>query len=104
MSVKGEQAKALFSEGYNCAQAVFLVFAEDYGLSREAALKLSSSFGGGLGRLQEVCGAVLGMSMALGLIEGNTDPKDKLSHYEKVRERRLYLPRTDCVRRQKKLR
>lgn len=82
---KGEQAKALFLEGYNCAQAVFVVFAQDYGISRESALKLSSSFGGGFGRLKEVCGAVCGMSMALGLAEGNTDPKEKLAHYEKVR-------------------
>lgn len=86
MSLKGEQAKALFQEGYNCAQAVFLVFAEDYGISRDAALKLASSFGGGFGRLREVCGAVCGMSMALGLAEGNTDPQGKLAHYEKVRE------------------
>lgn len=85
MSQKGEQAKALFLEGYNCAQAVFVVFAEDYGISREAALKLSSSFGGGFGRLREVCGAVCGMTMALGLAEGNTDPEGKLAHYEKVR-------------------
>ncbi|MBQ4087785.1 MAG: C_GCAxxG_C_C family protein [Clostridia bacterium] len=85
MSAKGEQAKALFLEGYNCAQAVFVVFAEDYGISREAALKLSSSFGGGFGRLREVCGAVCGMTMALGLAEGNTDTAGKLAHYEKVR-------------------
>lgn len=85
MSEKGEKAKALFLEGYNCAQAVFVVFAEDYGLSREAALKLSSSFGGGFGRLREVCGAVCGMSMALGLAEGNTEPDGKLAHYETVR-------------------
>ncbi len=85
MSKKGEVAKALFQEGYNCAQAVFLAFAEDYGISREAALKLSSSFGGGFGRLREVCGAVCGMTMALGLAEGNTDPTGKLAHYEKVR-------------------
>ena len=86
MSVKGEQAKALFLEGYNCAQAVFVVFAEDYGISREAALKLSSSFGGGFGRLREICGAVCGMTMALGLAEGNTTVEGKLEHYEKVRE------------------
>lgn len=85
MSNKGEAAKALFREGYNCAQAVFVVFAEDYGISREAALKLSSSFGGGFGRLHEVCGAVCGMAMALGLAEGNTDTAGKLAHYEKVR-------------------
>lgn len=85
MSKKGEAAKALFREGYNCAQAVFVVFAEDYGISREAALKLSSSFGGGFGRLREVCGAVCGMTMALGLAEGNTDTEGKLAHYEKVR-------------------
>lgn len=85
MSEKGEQAKALFEEGYNCAQAVFVAFAEDYGISREAALKLSSSFGGGFGRLREVCGAVCGMAMALGLAEGNTTVDGKLEHYEKVR-------------------
>ena len=85
MSLKGEKARALFQEGYNCAQAVFVVFAEDYGISREAALKLSSSFGGGFGRLREVCGAVCGMAMALGLAEGNTDADGKLAHYEKVR-------------------
>ena len=85
MSEKGENARSMFLEGVNCAQAVFAVFAEDYGIPREQALKLSSSFGGGLGRMGEVCGAVSGMAMALGLAEGNTDKEGKLAHYEKVR-------------------
>ena len=67
MSRYGEEAKALFENGYNCSQAVFLVFCEQYGLSRETAARLASSFGGGMGRLREVCGAVSGMLMAIGL-------------------------------------
>lgn len=86
MSQRAQTAKELFEEGYNCAQAVFVVFAEDYGISKNAALKLSSSFGGGVGRMHEMCGAVLGMVMALGLAEGNTDKDKKLEHYEKVRK------------------
>ena len=86
MSKRGEYAKQLGKEGYNCSQAVFLAFAEDYGLSRSAALKLSSSFGGGFGQKREVCGAVCGMVMALGLIEGYDDPKGRDAHYKKVRD------------------
>lgn len=86
MSAKSEKAIALHKEGFNCSQAVFAVFAEEHGLSHETALKLSSSFGGGFGRLGEVCGAACGMVMALGLIEGSTDAEVKLAHYKKVRD------------------
>lgn len=82
-----EKAKALFCEGYNCAQAVFLAFAEEFGMDRETALRISSSFGGGMGRLREVCGAVSGMFMALGLAEGYTGPKDqegKMAQYARI--------------------
>ena len=78
-------AKELFLNGYNCAQSVFMAFSDLTGLTREASAAISSSFGGGFGRLREVCGAVCGMTMALGLAEGNTDTAGKLAHYEKVR-------------------
>ena len=76
---KGEKAKALFLEGYNCAQAVFGAFAEDFGLDLELAMKLSSGFGGGMGRLREVCGAVSGMFMVFDMKHGYTSPTDKES-------------------------
>ncbi len=79
---KGEKAKALFLEGYNCAQAVFGAFAEDFGLDFELAMKLSSGFGGGMGRLREVCGAVSGMFMVFDMKHGYTSPTDKESKME----------------------
>lgn len=80
-----EKAMSLFKEGYNCSQAVFLTFSDELGLDREMALKLSSSFGGGMGRLREVCGAVSGMFMVAGLKRGYTSPDDmesKKEHYK----------------------
>lgn len=82
-----ERAVALFKQGYNCSQSVFAAFSEELGMDQETALKISSSFGGGMGRLREVCGAVSGMFMVLGLKEGYTDPSDgslKAQHYQKV--------------------
>lgn len=84
-----ELAKALFEQGHNCAQAVFLAFSDLTGLDRSAAMKLSSSFGGGMGRLREVCGAVSGMFMAAGLLYGSdsTDSQEeKAAHYARIRE------------------
>lgn len=69
-----EKAKEYFLSGYNCAQSVFMAFCEETGLDEETAAKLASSFGGGMGRLREVCGAVSGMFMAAGLIKGYSDP------------------------------
>lgn len=84
-----ELAMSLFEQGYNCAQAVFLAFSDVTGLDKSAALRLSSSFGGGMGRLREVCGAVSGMFMAAGLLygteEGSTQ-EDKAEHYARIRE------------------
>jgi C_GCAxxG_C_C family probable redox protein len=82
-----EKAMANFKEGYNCAQSVFLAFCDVYDMDFETALKLSSSFGAGMGRLREVCGAVSGMFMVAGLVYGYTDPKDhkaKTEHYERI--------------------
>lgn len=73
---KGEKAKALFLQGYNCAQAVFSAFAEDMGIDFDMAVKLSSGFGGGMGRLREVCGAVSGMFMVFSNKHGYTSPTD----------------------------
>ena len=84
-----ERAVALFKQGYNCSQSVFAAFSEELGMDLETALKISSSFGGGMGRLREVCGAVSGMFMVLGLKEGYTDPKNsslKTQHYQKVQK------------------
>ena len=89
MQTKRQKAEAYFKAGYNCAQAVLLAFAEECGLPRKSAAKLASSFGGGMGRLREVCGALSAMFMAAGLIEGYDDPLDaegKTRHYEHIRE------------------
>ena len=84
-----ERAVQNFLDGYNCAQSVFLAFAPDLGLTDEMALRLSSSFGGGMGRLREVCGAVSGMLMAAGALYGYTSPTDdtaKAAHYALVQD------------------
>lgn len=89
MSKRSEKAKELFLSGYNCSQAVLGVFCEEYGLDFDTAMKLSSSFGGGMGRMREVCGTVSGMFMAAGLIYGfsNTSDKDaKAELYKKIQE------------------
>lgn len=84
-----QKAMALFKEGYNCSQSVFLAFEELYELDRETALKISSSFGGGMGRLREVCGTVSGMFMTAGMLCGYTSPTDqteKAAHYARIQE------------------
>lgn len=78
---KKEEAINIFNNGFNCSQAVLSVFCEDLGLDKKTALRISSGFGGGL-RKGEVCGAVSGAIMTLGLkhghfIEGDTESKDK---------------------------
>ncbi len=72
-----EQALTYFYDGYNCSQAVFMAYSDLYNMDKELAAKISSSFGGGMGRLREVCGAVTGMFMVLGLHYPATDVKDK---------------------------
>ena len=81
---RGDIAKNLFLEGYNCSQAVAGAFSDVLEIDKETLIKLSSSFGGGMGRLREVCGAVSGMFIVLGLLEGYTDTSDanhKKEHY-----------------------
>lgn len=69
-----EQAVALFMEGYNCAQSLAGAFADAAGMDQRVMLKLASSFGGGMGRLREVCGAVSGSLMILSLVYGYDTP------------------------------
>lgn len=86
---RAERAEEYFLEGYNCCQAVFLAFAGRYGIEKETALKLSCSFGGGMGRMRQVCGAVSGMALVCGMETGNTDSKDKITktkNYECMRK------------------
>jgi len=83
------KALSYFDEGFACSQSVLLAFAEELGLNENAAKLISSTFGGGMGRLRQKCGAVTGGFMVLGLAYGNSDPKDmdaKLASYKKVRE------------------
>ena len=88
-SVYAQKAMDLFKEGFNCSQSVFLAFEDMYKMDPKTALKLSSSFGGGMGRLREVCGAVSGMFMVAGVLYGYDDPKDyeaKKVHYERIQQ------------------
>lgn len=85
----GERARSLFLEGYNCSQSVVGAFCEELGLEKEQALRMASSFGGGMGRLREVCGCVSGMLMILGYLYGYDDPKvydGKKELYGRVQE------------------
>ncbi len=85
----GERAEALFRQGYNCAQAVVCAFEDVTGLDTAAAARLSASFGGGMGRLREVCGTVSGALLVLGMACGYDDPRDmeaKKTHYRRVQE------------------
>ena len=72
-----ERARELFQSGYNCCQAVVGAYAEALGLDFDEAMRLSAALGGGVGRMREVCGAVLGMGIVLGLHDGSADPKDR---------------------------
>jgi C_GCAxxG_C_C family probable redox protein len=86
---RGILAAELFLKGYNCAQAVAIAFCDVTGLDEAMTARLSSSFGGGLGRLREVCGAVSGMAMVAGVLYGSDDPKDdeaKKAHYELIQQ------------------
>lgn len=81
---RGEAAGKYFMEGYNCAQSVAMAFADLMGMEPKQAAKMASSFGGGMGRMREVCGAVSGMLLAAGMLYGYDDPTDpnlKKNHY-----------------------
>ena len=89
MSSYSQRAVELFKQGYNCSQSVVAAFCEEMDIDFETALRISSPFGAGMGRLREVCGAVSGMFIIAGMRYGCTDPKDnkaKAEHYKMIQQ------------------
>ena len=87
MKSRTEQAVALFKEGFNCSPSVFAAYADLFGMDKETALRVSASFGGGIGRMREVCGAANGMFLVAGMLTGATEGRDqvaKKNNYEVV--------------------
>lgn len=74
--MRGQKAAELFKQGYNCAQAVAVAYCDLTGQTPKEAAMMASSFGGGLGRQREICGAVSGMALVLGMLEGYYEPED----------------------------
>ena len=97
---RGALAKEYFLKGYNCSQAVLLAFSDMTELDETVAMKMASSFGGGMGRLREVCGTVSASLMVLGILYGYdakapTAGEDKPAHYARVQEYANRF-RTEC--------
>ena len=94
-------AKEMFYNGYNCAQAVVTAFHKELGMTESEAARLSSSFGGGMGRMRETCGAVSGMLLVAGLLWGYDTPGDdeaKAAHYRLVQKLAgLFRDRTGSI-------
>ena len=87
MTPHEKKAIELFRKGCNCSQAVFAAFSDVTGIDESTAIKMSAPFGGGLGRLREVCGAVSGMSLAAGVLWGYNDLENKelkTEHYKLI--------------------
>ncbi len=83
------EAAQLFLDGYNCAQAITVAFRDVTGLEEDFSARMASSFGGGMGRMREVCGAVSGMLMVAGILYGydsKSDDTSKAAHYTLVQE------------------
>ena len=72
---RGDLAKEKFKQGYNCSQSVALAFSDYLGMSDDMIAKITSGFGGGMGRMREVCGAVSGMAFVISSLYGYSDPK-----------------------------
>lgn len=76
-SSRADYAESLFRRGCNCSQSVFVAFADLYGIDFEMAMRLSASFGAGIGRMRETCGAACGLFMLAGLYDSATMPEDR---------------------------
>ena len=83
---KEKQAMNYFREGYSCAQAVLLAFCAETGLTKEQAAMLAAPFGGGMGRLREVCGAFSAALMVMGILEGVASPDDEQAKADQYAE------------------
>lgn len=89
IEMRAQHAYDLFRHGFNCSQAVFASCADLYGIDEKTALRLSASFGGGIGRMRLVCGAASGMFLLAGLENGSCtqfDNKGKMENYELVQD------------------
>ena len=99
MKDRVEKAVELFKSGYNCSQSVVAAFADMYGFTQEQALRMSASFGGGIGRMRQTCGAACGMFLLAGLEKGAVDGKDregKAANYALVQQ--LALMGNRCIK------
>ena len=86
---RATKAAGLFFDGYNCAQAVAVAFADVLGMEEKAVAKAVSGFGGGFGRLREVCGAVSGMVFVISCLYGYDSMDDdavKMGHYKRIQD------------------
>lgn len=87
MSQYGDAAEAYFRKGYNCCQSVAAPFAAQLGLTEATALRMASGFGGGIGRMREVCGAFCGVTLVISLKYADpADPQDKSRIYAIVQQ------------------
>ncbi|MFA6472182.1 MAG: C-GCAxxG-C-C family protein, partial [Candidatus Latescibacterota bacterium] len=89
MKTKCDRACAKFLEGYNCAQSVFYSFSDDLGFEKDTALKIACGFGAGMGRKEEVCGAVTGGILVIGARYGRGEKDCRTATeltYTKTRE------------------
>ena len=89
MGKYSDKAEKNFTNGCNCSQSVLCAFADIIGLDNKTAMKLASSFGGGMGRMREVCGAVSAMFMIAGMLKGYEIPGDdigKTRQYQLIQE------------------
>lgn len=79
INARSERARAYFLEGYNCAQSVVLAYCDIMGIDAQLAATIAAPFGGGMGRLREVCGTVSGMFMVAGFVAPNPQPNDNVN-------------------------
>ncbi|MCI2049903.1 MAG: C-GCAxxG-C-C family protein [Lachnospiraceae bacterium] len=86
MGKHGEIAEEYFKQGHNCAQSVAAAFAPEMGIDAETAMKMCAGYGGGVGRMREVCGAFLGLVFVMGTLYGSADPAAKTEIYTEVQK------------------
>lgn len=87
----GKRAREIFEGGGNCAQSIFAAFCDVTGIEYEQALRMSSAFGGGIGRLRETCGAVSGGVMVIGCLYGYSDLPGGAAKAEVYRKTQQYV-------------
>jgi C_GCAxxG_C_C family probable redox protein len=85
MTKNADNAVAMMKQGFNCAQSVLTTCGQRFGLDRKVALRLAGTLGAGMGRMGEVCGAVTGAFMVIGLKYAFTDEHDKAAKEEGYR-------------------